>query len=170
MIRLKFIKKCIIFYSFKQKYLYRSDALFELIIKHYTRRCKDKLIDGFWLVMGLGQKNLTWVGSNFSCSSQVGSTIFCLSLGLENFPPKSQIFNFFPAGQKKYLQVVSKSIWVKGWSASYLLLVKSMLWVRAYLYFWQKLIFKKSVTFFCLNIESNHGINVCLQNSQSLLS
>jgi len=38
------------------------------------------------LVMGLGQKILTRVGSNFCCSGRVGSAIFGLGMDLENFP------------------------------------------------------------------------------------
>jgi len=56
-----------------------------------------------------------------------GSAIFGMGLGLENFPYKSQIFQFFPFGSKKSLQVRSKSTRVKGGPASYLLWVKSML-------------------------------------------
>jgi len=47
---------------------------------------------GFHKVMGLGQKILT----------RVGSAIFGLGLGLENFPPKSQIFQFSLGRVKKY--------------------------------------------------------------------
>jgi len=57
---------------------------------------------GLGLVMGLDQKILTWVVSNFGCSSQIGSTISGLGLALENFTLKSQIFQLFlfRSGQK----------------------------------------------------------------------
>jgi len=58
--------------------------------------------------MGPGQK----------FSGRVGSAIYGLSLGLENFPKKCQ---------KKSLRVGSKSTQVKGGLASYLLPVKSKL-------------------------------------------
>jgi len=67
------------------------------------------------VVMSTGQKILTRVGSGqfFCCSGWVGSAIFGLGFGLENFPPKSQILQFFPFGEKKLPQVGSKSTWVK---------------------------------------------------------
>jgi len=44
------------------------------------------------------------------------------------FAPKNvKFFNFFPSGQKKSLRVWSKSTWLKGKSATYLLWVKSKL-------------------------------------------
>jgi len=44
------------------------------------------------------------------------------------FSPKNfKFFNFFSLGQKKSLRVGSKSIWIKGGLASYLLGVKSKL-------------------------------------------
>jgi len=49
--------------------------------------------------MGPGQKFLTWVGSGQFFVAQVGSAIF--GLGLENFPQKSQIFQFFSFRVKK---------------------------------------------------------------------
>jgi len=53
---------------------------------------------------------------------RVGSAIFGLDIGLENFPLKSQFFNFsLPV--KKYLWADSKNTRVKGGSASYLLQV-----------------------------------------------
>jgi len=68
-----------------------------------------------------------WVGSIFCGSGQVGSAVNGLSLNLENFPIKCQIFQLFPFGSKKSLQVESKSTRVKGRLASYLLQVKSKL-------------------------------------------
>jgi len=60
--------------------------------------------------MGPGLKFLTQVGSvNILL---LGSAIFGLGLGLENFPKKYQIFSL--SGQKKSLRVVSKSTDVKG--------------------------------------------------------
>jgi len=54
------------------------------------------------------------------------------------YPLKMSNFSiFFPSNQKKSLRVGSKSTWVKGGSASYLLQVKSKLGsglVRAHLY------------------------------------
>jgi len=44
--------------------------------------------------MGPGQK--IWPGSG-----RVGSAIYGLGLGLENFPKKHQIFQFLPFGSKK---------------------------------------------------------------------
>jgi len=58
-------------------------------------------------------------------------------VGIWKISPKNvKFFNFFPLGQKKSLWAGSKSTWVKGGSASYLLRVKSKLrsgWVRAHL-------------------------------------
>jgi len=45
-------------------------------------------------------------GSKFCCSDRVGSAIF--GMGLENFPKKSQIFNFFPFRSKKFLCRIQK--------------------------------------------------------------
>jgi len=67
------------------------------------------------------------VRSIFCGLGQVGSAIYGLGLNLENFSQKCQIFNFFPFGSKKSLWVGSKSTWVEGWPASYLLRVKSKL-------------------------------------------
>jgi len=55
------------------------------------------------IVMGPGQNFLTPVGSNFLVLvlGRVSSAIFGLSLGLENFPWKSQIFQFFALLVKK---------------------------------------------------------------------
>jgi len=54
------------------------------------------------------------------------------------FPQKIANFSiFFLSGQIKSLQVRSKSTWVKDWSASHLLRIKSALglgWVMAHLY------------------------------------
>jgi len=49
------------------------------------------------LVMVPEQKYLTRVGSGQFFVAWVGTAIFVLSLGLENFP---KFFNFFPSGQK----------------------------------------------------------------------
>jgi len=52
-------------------------------------------------------------------------------------PKIAKFFNFYPSGKKKSLWVGSKSTWVKGRAASYLLRVKSMIGsgrVRAHLY------------------------------------
>jgi len=66
----------------------------------------------------------SWVGSIFCGSGQVSHLWF----GFGKFPLKMSIFSiFFPSDQKKSLQVGSKSTWVKGGSASYLLQVKSKL-------------------------------------------
>jgi len=54
------------------------------------------------VVMGPGHKFLTRIGSNFWCSGRVRSAIFDLSLGLENFPHKWQIIQFFALQIKKY--------------------------------------------------------------------
>jgi len=59
-------------------------------------------------------------GSIFSSSARVS-----LSLDLENFPYKCQIFSLWV--KKKSLWVGSISTWVKGGLASYLLRLKSML-------------------------------------------
>jgi len=64
------------------------------------------------------------VGSNFWCSGWVALAIFGLSLGLENFPQKSQIFQFFAIRVKKNLGGLGQKV---PWLASYLLRVKSML-------------------------------------------
>jgi len=78
---------------------------------------------GFSLVMGPGQKFLTLVGSIFCCSGQVAA-IF----GLENFPLKSPIFQFFSLCVKKKSHCArSKSTWVKDRSASNLLRVRTHL-------------------------------------------
>jgi len=69
------------------------------------------------------------VGSIFSNSGWVGWVSHqCFGLGFGKFPLKNSISSiFFPLGQKKSLQVGSKSTLVKGMSASYLPQVKSML-------------------------------------------
>jgi len=76
--------------------------------------------------------------SIFSGSGWVGLAIHGLGLGLKNFSLKmSKISIFFPSDQKKSLRVKSKSTWVKGGSASYLLRVKGKLGlgrVTAHLY------------------------------------
>jgi len=51
--------------------------------------------------MGSGLKTLTWVRSGQFFAARVGSAIFGLGLGLENFPQKSQIFKFFSPRVKK---------------------------------------------------------------------
>jgi len=66
-------------------------------------------------VMGPGQKFLIWVGS----------AIYGLGFVLENFPYKSQIFQFF--WSKKISSGRVKKYQVKTGLASYLLRVKSML-------------------------------------------
>jgi len=74
--------------------------------------------------MGPGQFFAAWVRS----------AIYSLSLNLENFPKKCQIFQFFLFGSKKYLRVRSKSSRVKGGLASYLLRVGSELISTIYSY------------------------------------
>jgi len=73
--------------------------------------------------------------SIFFDPDRVGSAIY----GLGWVPLKMSNFSiFFLSDQKKSLQIRSKSTWIKGRSASYLLWVKSKLgsgWVRAHLYF-----------------------------------
>jgi len=69
----------------------------------------------FW--PGLGQVNFLWLGS----AIYVLVWIWKISLKMSNF----SIFSFWI--QKKYLRVGSKSTWVKGVSASYLLRIKSKL-------------------------------------------
>jgi len=64
------------------------------------------------------------VGSIFV--AQVGSAIFSLGLGLENFPKKSQIFKKKFNRVKKMLWVWSKSTQDRDRSASFLLRAKSM--------------------------------------------
>jgi len=59
------------------------------------------------------------VGSGQIFVARVGSAIYGLGLNWENFPPKHQIFQFFPFG--------SKSTRVKGGLPSYLLRIKSKL-------------------------------------------
>jgi len=85
------------------------------------------------LVMGYGSKSfdLGRVGSNFCCFGRVGSAVF--GLGLENFPFKYQIRQFFALRVKKRSQQVgSKSTWVKVGLTPYLLRVKYMLgWSQA---------------------------------------
>jgi len=58
------------------------------------------------------------LGQNFFDPGWVRLAIFGLGLGLglENFPPKSQIFQFFPLRVKKSGLVRSKSTWVKDGS------------------------------------------------------
>jgi len=53
--------------------------------------------------MGLGQIFLTWVESGQVFVARVMSAIFDLGLALENFPLKSQIFQFFAPSNKKSL-------------------------------------------------------------------
>jgi len=53
--------------------------------------------------MGLGQIFLTWVESGQVFVARVMSAIFDLGLALENFPLKSQIFQFFAFQVKKNL-------------------------------------------------------------------
>jgi len=75
------------------------------------------------VVMGLGQKNLTWLGSIFISSSRVSHLWF--GFGLGKFPPKNvKFFNFFLFGSKK---ISSKSTELTGRLTSYFLRVKSML-------------------------------------------
>jgi len=56
-----------------------------------------------------GQNFLTQVGSGQIFIARIGSVIFGLGLALENFPLKSQIFNFLPFGSKKSHRVAFKS-------------------------------------------------------------
>jgi len=78
-INLSFTSKCLRFSPVKFKWLYFSDGL-----------CKK-----FLARVGLGY---------FFCSGQVGS----VTSGSGNFPPKSQIFQFFSLRVKKSHQVRSK--------------------------------------------------------------
>jgi len=56
------------------------------------------------LVMGLGQKFLTWAGSGQIFVARIGlGQLFCLGLTLENFPLKSKTFQFFILWVKKIL-------------------------------------------------------------------
>jgi len=70
-----------------------------------------------------------WVGSIFCGSCQFGLGqqlmvwVWISKISLKNV----KLFNFFPFGSKKYLWVGSKSTWVEGGLASYLLRVKSKL-------------------------------------------
>jgi len=76
-----------------------------------------------FLLLGLGQSSLVWVW--------------------KISPLK--IPNFCPSGQKKLLEVKTKSTWVKDRSAFYLLLVKST-WV------------KDRSAFYLLLVKSMHGL------------
>jgi len=78
------------------------------------------------LVMGLDQK-ITWVGSIFCGSGQVGSAIYGLGLNFKISPKNIKFLNFFPSDQIKLLWVGSESTRVEAGSASYLLRVKSKL-------------------------------------------
>jgi len=82
---------------------------------------------GLGLVMGPGQKFLTWVGSSQFFLALVGlGRVSHLWFGSEfgKFPLKMSNFSFFfLLGQKN----LSESTWVEGGSASYLLQVKSKL-------------------------------------------
>jgi len=79
--------------------------------------------------MGPGQKFFTWVGSIFCGSGRVSHLWFGFEFG-KYFPKNMSNFSiFFPSDHKKYLWVGSESTWVEGASASYLLWVKSMLWL-----------------------------------------
>jgi len=75
--------------------------------------------------MGLGQNFLTQVRLGQFLLLGLGRVIF--GLGWKISPKNPKFFNLFLLGQKKSLQVGSKSTLVKDGSVSYLLQVKSML-------------------------------------------
>jgi len=68
-----------------------------------------------------GRVNFLWLGSGRVSHLLFGFEFQKIPLEMSNFS------NFFPAGQKKLLQVGSESTRVKAGSASYLLRVKSKL-------------------------------------------
>jgi len=78
------------------------------------------------LVMGLGQKILTRVGSGQIFVARAGSAslvwVWIWKISLKN----AKFFNFLPFGLKKSHRGGSKSTRFRAWSASYLLWVKSM--------------------------------------------
>jgi len=80
-----------------------------------------------------------WVGSIFCPWGQVSHLWF----GFGKFPPKNINFCIFALTVKK----ISLGTWVKGWSVSYLLRVKSRLWPS-----------------FCKTPSPSHGIGleICL--------
>jgi len=106
-----------------------------------------------------------WPGSGwvnflfFCCSGWVVSDIFGLVLRLENFPQKSQNFQFFSFGLKKYLKVGSKSTQVKDRSP--LIYCGSKVcssWVRAHLYLSISVLTQAMIT------HGNHlyyGVTIC---------
>jgi len=81
----------------------------------------EKIALRYLTVDGSGSKffDPVWVGS--------GQPSMILVLVWKISPKNVKFFNFSPSDQKKSLRVGSKSTWVKGGSASYLLWVKSKL-------------------------------------------
>jgi len=74
------------------------------------------LFDWSVVMPGSGQNFLTQEGSIFCCSGRV-RLVWVWEISTKN----TKFFKFFSLSVKKYLSVASKSTWVKGGSASYIL-------------------------------------------------
>jgi len=83
------------------------------------------------IAMGPGKIFWPWLGGvSFCCSGSDQPSLGLVKVWTIS-PKNIQFFNFVHFGSKKSLRVGSKSIQVKGGSASYLLQVKSMLALQA---------------------------------------
>jgi len=94
-----------------------------------ARKIKEALSVRVIVAIGPGQKFLTHVRSIFVALVRSGwVSHLWFGFGFGKCPLKMSNFSiFFPSDQKKSLGIGSKSTWVKGGLASYLLQVKSKL-------------------------------------------